>query len=543
MIPSNQAEMTKKIPKKSIVISAGARRQIGRGLDFKFVRELLKEFPKSDVYLVGGAVRDAVMGRATKDYDFVVTKVPAVKLAAFLKKHGEVNLVGKNFGVYKFVPIENPSAGSRRRSPRESGATLLSQGLQSGDPKNPLDIALPRRDFAFGTGGYRDFDVQSDASLPIEADLARRDFTWNAMAWSARKKILIDPWNGLVDLKSKIVRTVGGPAERFKEDYTRILRAIRFALVFGFKIEKETLAAVKRLVSHLNDERVIDAKHERVTPYEMVSEEFLKALAADPVKTMGVYRELGALKVLMPELLEMSGCGQPREYHAEGDVWAHTMLALKNLAAAAFVKKFGPPSAELILAVLFHDIGKPPARKKIIKDGEERVVFYEHDEYGARLWRQVAERMKFSAVPDFSVSTERVEWLIRSHLLTWNNNPYQMRETTLEKYFFNPKYFGDDLLALSFADARATFPDGRNPDLKNLNRFVKKINSMKKMAKGKKVLPPPILDGNSIMKILGLKPGPKVGEIILLLREEQLTGRVKDKKEAEGFLKKLVQFF
>lgn len=509
--------MPKKISEKSIKISAGAKKQIERGLDFKFVRELLKEFPKSDVYVVGGTVRDAIIsGRDSKDYDLVVSAVPAKTLAAFLGKQGIVNLVGRNFGVYKFLPT-------------------------GWDPKKQLDIALPRKEFSLGTGGYRDFDIQSDANLPIEADLSRRDFTWNAMAWSARKKILIDPWNGIADLKNKVLRTVGNPEERFVEDYTRILRAIRFALVLDFEIEGATLRAIKKLIPRLNDERILGEKRERVTPYEMVSEEFLKALVANPVKTIEMYRELGALKVLMPELLKMYGCAQPKEYHAEGDVWAHTMLALQNLGKKSFLKKVGIEiSAELVLAVLFHDIGKSYKRKLISEAGKKRVVFYEHDEEGARRWREVAERLKFSAVSDFNVSTERIEWLIRNHLITWNNNPYQMRETTLEKYFFNPKYSGDNLMALSFADAMATFPGGEKPDLKNLNRFMKKIGEMKKMATGKKVLPPPILDGVAIMKILDLKPGLKVGEIISLLREEQLSGRVKNIKDAEQFIKKII---
>lgn len=507
--------MAKNKSGKSVTIGVRARKQIERGFDFKFVRELLKQFPKSDVYVVGGTVRDALIGgRDSKDYDLVVSGVAAKTLAAFLKKYGTVNLVGRNFGVYKFLPA-------------------------NWDPKNAVDIALPRKEFSLGTGGYRDFDVQSDANLPIEADLARRDFTWNAMAWSARQKTLIDPWNGIGDLKNKVLRTVGNPAERFSEDYTRILRAIRFALVLDFKIEDATLRAIKKLIPRLADERVLDGKRERVTPYEMISEEFLKALMANPVKTMEMYRALGALKVLMPELLKMDGCEQPKEYHAEGDVWAHTMLALQNLEKKTLLNKVGleKPDAELVLAVVFHDIGKPYKRKFLSEAGKKRVVFYEHDEEGARRWREVAERLKFSAVPDFNVSVERIAWLIRNHLVTWNNNPYQMRETTLEKYFFNPKYSGDNLMALTFADAMATRPNGKAPDLKNLSRFMKKIGEMKKMASGKKVLPPPVLDGTAIMKILGLKPGPKIGEIINLLREEQLSGRVNNKKQAENFLK------
>jgi putative nucleotidyltransferase with HDIG domain len=504
-------------PAKKIKLTPKQKRQIEQAADFEFVRALLRDFPKSNVYVVGGTVRDALMDRAdTKDYDLVAAGIPAKKLASYLGRFGTLNLVGRNFGVYKFLPT-------------------------GWDFKNPMDIALPRREYALGTGGYRDFEVQSDPALPIEADLARRDFTWNAMAYDIRNKILIDPWEGAADIKKGLVRTVGDPAERLKEDYSRLLRAIRFAARFNFEIEPLAKKTIHKLAPQLNNERAINGKKEYVAPRETLSAEFLKSLAADSVKTIKLYDELGILKALMPELLKMKNCEQPYAWHAEGDVWQHTMLTLENLKKPMYLKKFNlkTPGTELILAVLFHDIGKPRKAKNITENGKKRLVFYEHDEEGAKIFRRIAERMKFAASPDFTVKIERVEWLICNHLLSWNNDPYKMRETTLEKYFFNPKFSGDDLLALSFADAMATKPNGKNADMRNLKRFFKKIREMKKMAAGKKILPPPILDGNDIMRILEMVPGPRVGEILNLLREEQLSGRIKDKKTAEQWLKKL----
>ena len=128
------------------------------GLDrFPFLIKISEQFPQAQIYVVGGAVRDFLLGRASKDLDFVVRGVPAEELEEFLEGMGRINLVGRNFGVFKFVP-------------------------SGGDDHNPIDIALPRTEHALGTGGYHDFEVQSDPELPIEDDLSRRDFTVNAIA-------------------------------------------------------------------------------------------------------------------------------------------------------------------------------------------------------------------------------------------------------------------------------------------------------------------------------------------------------------------------
>src|SRR3989339_281163 len=194
-----------------------------KSLEFGFLSDLLEKFPQAEVYLVGGAVRDIILDRETKDFDFVIGNVKADELEKFLAGLGEVNLVGKSFGVFKFVPT----------------------GFHVGDNNfEALDIALPRTEVAGMSGGYKDFEVQSDPSLPIEDDLGRRDFTINALAWDIKNKKLIDEFSGVKDLEQSIIRAIGDPEQRFQEDYTRMLRAVRFSCQLGFKIESKTLKAI-----------------------------------------------------------------------------------------------------------------------------------------------------------------------------------------------------------------------------------------------------------------------------------------------------------
>ncbi|HBX16465.1 MAG TPA: hypothetical protein DEF57_04215, partial [Candidatus Magasanikbacteria bacterium] len=279
------------------------RRALKQAAGLGFANRLLKKFPEAKIYLVGGIVRDWILKRVSQDYDFVVSGVPTKKLEAFLKTQGQVNLVGRRFGVFKFTPKKS---------------TLT------------LDIALPRTEHAWGTGGYKDVETQSDWRLPIEEDLKRRDFTINAMALEMSEKKLIDPFDGQTDLKKKLIKTVGKPRERFKEDYSRMLRALRFAAQLNFTIEKNTWLALIKMMKKISN---------GIVPAEVIAKEFIKSLMSDPVKTLDLWGASGALKYLMPELLKMRNCPQPKEFHAEGDVWTHTRIALKNLTTPAY-KKF-----------------------------------------------------------------------------------------------------------------------------------------------------------------------------------------------------------
>lgn len=503
---------------------------------FYWLSRLKREFPKSEVYLVGGAVRDIILGRLTKDFDFVIRQVKADQLEKFLSSLGKVNLVGRSFGVFKFVP-------------------------EKWDQKTPLDVALPRKEHAFGTGGYRDFDIYTDPKMSIKDDLSRRDFTINAIALKVEnsesrirdlKLVLIDPFHGLKDLKRKIIRAVGKPETRFQEDYSRMLRALRFACQLGFSIEKKAWLAIKKNIGHLNDiQREVKMVGEvvftglemienRVVPHEVIAKEFLKSFYLDPIKAFDLYERSGAFEVLMPEVLKMKNCPQPRNWHSEGDVWIHTRLALEKLSSSTFQKEFGQekPSIELIMAVLFHDLGKPYTIKTPEKDGVDRIRFNEHDIIGARLAKEIAERLKFSSPEEFSVNPEKLAWLVQHHMLLVQGDISEMRPATIEKYFFNSNLPGENLLKLSFVDILATIPEKGKPNFKSYQEIKTRILELRSLSENKKELPKPLLNGDEIIKEFNLKPGPKIGELLTKLREEQLSGKVRTKDEAIEFLKK-----
>lgn len=486
--------------------------------EFAFAKELGDSFPEAGVYLVGGSVRDVVLDRPSKDYDFIVCGVAPAALEKFLAERGDVNLVGRNFGVYKFRP----------RSTVNGQLSTVE-----------IDIALPRRDIAAGTGGYRDVDTQSDPNMPVEEDLARRDFTFNAMAWDVRMSRLVDPHEGLLDLLDKKVRSVGVASERFREDYSRMLRGLRMAAAFGFGFEMETWEAIKSEMKHINDVRKNAAgKTERVVPHEVIGREFLKSLKAEPARTMDLWDESGAIGELIPELLKMKGCEQPKEYHSEGDVWVHTRLALTKLSSPEFKELFGErePSVEVKLAVLLHDVGKPLAMQTPEKDGVPRISFIGHDKIGAPAAEAIAERLKLASVEGMNVSPARIKWLVEEHLFAHNVDPMEAKATTLKKRFFNPNYDGTDLLMVAFVDAAAAErPDG-TVDTARVKEYLQKIAEMKEKFGAERRVKP-LLNGDEVMKILGLKPGPEVRKALELLIDAQAEGKIATREEAEEYLK------
>ncbi|MDP2685301.1 MAG: CCA tRNA nucleotidyltransferase [bacterium] len=475
-----------------------------RKKELLFISQLQKQFPKAEIFLVGGIVRDTLLGLPSKDYDFVIRNIPTGKLLTFLKTQGWVDLVGKKFGVLKFTP-----RGSK---------------LQ-------IDIALPRTEHAFNTGGYKDFDVQSDYKLPIEDDLARRDFTINALAYNWQNNKIIDLYKGLDDLKKKRIKTVGLAEDRFKEDYSRTLRAIRFACQLDFVIENKTWTAIKKLTPKINTK----IKGDFVVPRETIAKEMVKAFVNNPAKAFMLYDKSGLAKQLMPELLKMKKCPQPKNFHSEGDVWQHTLMCLENLQSKKFQKRFdnSPLTAELVLATIFHDLGKPYTIKKV-----DRLRFNNHDTKSAELSTEILNRLKIS---NAEVDIDKVNWLCRKHMITTHTKKSPMKNITLEKYFFNKATPGFDLLRLTFADVMATVPQKtKRPDFKDFNSIVKQIDRLRKTASQKQSLPKVIINGHEIMKYFKLKSGPAIGKLLNALREEQLKGKIKTKQQAYAWLKKHV---
>lgn len=495
--------------------------------EFGFLLLLKKEFPSAELYLVGGAVRDAALGRQSKDFDFVVRNVSMEKLQAFLAGIGIVNFVGKTFGVLKFVP-------------HDEYEQFKTKELE------PFDIALPRTENAGGSGAYRDVNVQSDESLSLESDLSRRDFTINAMAVECTIKNgtlsiekLVDPFGGMEDLETKTIRAVGKSEERFQEDYTRMLRALRFVCELGFSLDKKTKTAITELIVCVNNKQT---NGDWITPRETISKELIRAYVANPVTAFDLCDELGIHEALIPELGAMKKCPQPEAFHTEGDVFAHTRLALTKINDAGYEKVFGKEKADalLVFAVLLHDIGKPPTLKTPERDGTDRVRFDGHDEIGARMAESIADRLALSAMPEgtkYHIKKEHLIWSVRHHLL-FLNDPAILKTTTIEKYFFNPNLPGDHLLRLGYCDGTASIPADGSTGAAHVLAMMERVKKIGIMSAAKKKLLPPLIDGNDVMKLLKIKPSKQVGDILMAVREEQLLGNLKNKKSAKEYVKK-----
>lgn len=496
---------------------------------FDFLKKIIQT-PGAEIFLTGGAARDFILERETKDYDFVVRGIPAPELELLLNKFGTVNLVGKTFGVFKFIP---------------KNYQLSTTNYQLFEP---FDIALPRTEHSLSmAGGYKDFEVQSDHKLPIEDDLKRRDFTVNAIALKlevqgAKCKVVdtVDPSGGLNDLRDKILRAVGEPERRFKEDYSRILRGLRFACQLDFGIEAETKDAMKKLAPHLNDEK----NGEWIVPRETIGREVVKMFVLDPLKAFGLFENFNLFEILMPEMLKGIGCPQPPNWHTEGDVFEHTKLAMKILREKDFLKEFPGLShdAEVIFGTLLHDVGKPYTIQTPAKDGTDRIRFNNHEAVGAKIAGEIAERLRLSVYPKespYHIDIGNLSWIIEKHLIPVKEKVDEMKKTTFEKYFFSERLPSQKLLALSLADELSTIHESGSADTSNYYHIKEKMSEMLRAAKGQIKPPKPIISGIDVMKALNIPAGPKVGEILDLLREEQLSGKIKTRQQALEFLKKL----
>lgn len=474
---------------------------------FGFIGLLRRKFPESEWFLVGGAVRDGILGRLTKDYDLVVRNIEIEELLGALADLGRVDLVGKRFGVAKFRPF---------------GVNDLGE----------IDIALPRTEKAGMSGGYRDFETQADPRMPIEKDLGRRDYTVNAMALDLLTGRLVDPYGGEQDLHAGIIRAVGEPSIRFQEDYSRMLRGIRFACELGFKIEERTWAAICDGAGHINDA----LKGERIVPYETIAKELVKALVGDPGEAAELFFGCGLLAKLMPEAQALAACEQSPDHHAEGNVWVHTELALAACRSKGFAAKFPGEvmSAQAILATLLHDIGKPETSEK---HPGGHISFYGHAEKGAVLGRHIIERLRLESVAGADISAEKVDWLIKHHLLPNTIDLETVKKTTLEKYFLIDPELGRELLHLAFVDASSSLRQNHETDLSNLDRLIEELEKIRQGFGQTKI--PALVSGEDVMRASGIDPGPAVGDILEKIREAQLRGEVTTHEEAKNLIVRL----
>ena len=331
-----------------------------------------------EAYLVGGCVRDIVLGREPSDYDVSTDATPERVVALF---PGSLT-VGAKFGV----------------------VVVVEQGIQ-------VEVATFRSDISYSDGRHPDRVVYSHSAAD---DVRRRDFTINGLLMDPRTGEVIDLVGGRADLDARLVRAIGDPELRFAEDKLRMLRAIRFAARFGFAIELTTFAAIRRLapeISQVSAERVRDELTRLLT--EGSARRGFELLDAS-----------GLLPAVLPEAARMKGVEQPPEFHPEGDVWIHTRIMLEGLAAG------GPET--LAWGVLLHDVGKPPTFTPASGPGT-RIRFDNHTEVGAAMAEAICRRLRFS-----NASTDQIVSLVRNHL-RFIDVP-RMRPATLKRFVRLPRF-------------------------------------------------------------------------------------------------------
>ena len=426
-------------------------------------------------YIVGGSVRDLFLKSQPKDWDIATDAKPE-----------DIQ------GIFSDSVYEN-----------EFGTV----GVKTGSEDKTLavvEVTTFRKDEEYSDRRHPDKVVFAET---IEEDLARRDFTINAIAMSLDGEI-VDPFGGQKDIEQKVIKAVGKPEKRFEEDALRLMRAVRLYAELGFEIEAETETAIKKSAKLLGD-----------IAEERVRDEFIKIIMSPddgPRKGIEKLEELGLLQYIMPELRE--GIGVTQNKHHIYTVWEHNLLSLDYAAKQNY-------SLEVRLAALLHDVAKPK-----VKGGEgPDATFYNHEVVGARMAKEMLARLRF---PNDVV--KKIVHLIRYHMFYYNVD--EVTAAGVRRFL---KRVGqenvDDFVKLREADRIGSgVPKAVPYKLRHFLFMIEKVKADPITPKMLKV------NGDDVVKLLGIEPGPKVGYILAILLEEVLDDPKKNtKKYLEGQVRDL----
>jgi poly(A) polymerase len=426
-------------------------------------------------YLVGGCVRDLLLNREPADFDVATSATPAEVMKIFPDTYA----VGAQFGVV-LVPVpgeENTREGENEKSKAHA-----------------VEVATFRSDFGYSDGRHPD---QVRFSQDPQEDVARRDFTINGMMLDPLSSEVLDFVGGQDDLKAGLVRAIGEPERRFAEDKLRMLRAVRFAVRFEYEIEAETMIAIKRCAPEI-----------KMVSRERVRDELTKMLTAGHARrAFLLLDQTGLLKEVLPEISAMKGVQQSPEYHPEGDVFVHTLLALENLPHPC------PPT--LAWGALFHDVGKPAT----FRVAPDRIRFDGHVEVGVKIAEEICDRLRFS-----KHDTAQVLALVDNHMRF--GHVTRMKESTLKKFMRLPGF--DEHLALHRADSVAS-----HGILSTYEFLQKKLTEIPPET----IRPPALITGDDLIAA-GYVPGPRFREILDAVEDAQLEGRLDSPEAAIEFVKR-----
>jgi poly(A) polymerase len=412
-------------------------------------------------YFAGGCVRDELLGLDPHDYDIATSAKPDEVQKLF----PHTQAVGAHFGV--ILVMEHGRA---------------------------FEVATFRSDHEYIDGRRPEMVTFSTP----EEDAARRDFTINGMFHDPVADKFIDFVGGREDLKSQTLRAIGDPVARFREDKLRLLRAIRFAARFGHDIDPATWEALR---AHAADIHAVSV--------ERIREELVKILAhPSRVRGFDLLDQSGLLKEILPEIEALKGCEQPAQFHPEGDVFVHTRAMLELLPPEA--------PASLALAVLFHDIGKPPTFR--YHADEDRIRFSGHDRVGAAMTEKLMERLRFSRH-----DIDRVTEAVRQHMVF--KDVQNMRTAKLKRFMAREGF--DEELELHRVDCQSSHGALDNYDF---------LKTKAEEFANEPLIPPPLLTGHDLMA-LGWKPGPHFGQVLESIQTAQLEGTLTTIEEAIAWVK------
>jgi tRNA nucleotidyltransferase (CCA-adding enzyme) len=430
--------------------------------------------------VVGGWVRDRLLGRVSKDIDLEVYGIAAGSLQEMLARFGRVDTVGGSFTVYKVAGI---------------------------------DVALPRRDSKTGRG-HKGFSVTGDPSMSVREAASRRDFTINAIAWDPLTGEYLDPFEGRADLERRVLRAVDG--RTFPDDSLRVLRALQLAARFVLTMDTGTKTLCRGIL-------LDDLPSERV----WTELEKLLLLAERPSIGFELGLELGVVERLLPEMAALVGCEQEPEWHPEGDVWVHTLLVVDQ-ARRRIDDLARPHAIAVMVGAVAHDFGKPATTAFI--DG--RIRSLDHEEAGVAPATALLDRLNVHTFDGYDVRRQ-VLGLVAHHLKP--GMFFRVRDEVGDAAFRRLAQKVDLELLARLAKADCLGRTG-NFDCSAMDWFLERAKALGV----EHAPPPPLLLGRHLLA-LGLTPGPRIGEILRLVYEQQLEGRISSVDQAIGAARRLLE--